>query len=135
MSLLSRAKKALSKNEAKKPASKVAVAPKAKETQAKAPAQEVSDAETHSVQLDTLLTEKSLRAQQHDTVVFRVRPSVTKHQIAAAIIEGYGVTPKSIRTARFHAKMRRRGRTVGFTSPWKKAYVKVDDVSKFTAEE
>lgn len=132
MSLLSRAKRALSTNEEKKTSTKKEAAPKEK---GEAPA-EGSDTDTErAVQLDALLTEKSLRAQEHDTVVFRVKPHMTKHQISAAIVEEYGVKPKAIRTARFQAKMRRRGRAIGFTSSWKKAYVKVDDVNKFGGEE
>lgn len=131
MSLLSRAKKALTKNEVVKAPREKAVPEKREKTQATQATSQIESA----IELGSILTEKSLRAQEHDTVVFKVRPNVTKHQIAVAISEKYNVKPKSIRTARFHSKMRRRGRTIGFTSPWKKAYVKVDDVSKFTTEE
>lgn len=81
--------------------------------------------------VETMLTEKSMHAQEKNVVVFRVHPKASKGQIATAIEAKYGVKPISVRTMRVRPKMRRRGMTIGFTKKWKKAYVQVKDVSKF----
>jgi large subunit ribosomal protein L23 len=79
------------------------------------------------VGLTPLTTEKSVAAQEHNVVAFRVRSQATKGQIALAIREKYGVSPLVIRTVTMHPKGRRRGYTSGTTSRWKKAYVTVQD--------
>lgn len=81
--------------------------------------------------LTPLVTEKGMTAQaKAQTAVFRVKDSATKHDIARAIQEQYHVQPLSIHTVTMRGKRRMRGRSVGFTSQWKKAYVKVADVQK-----
>ena len=67
-------------------------------------------------------------------MVFRVKPHVTKHQIAEAVV-AHGAKPLSIRTVQMRPKTRRRGRHFGFTNAWKKAYVKVNDISKFSSDD
>lgn len=124
MSLLTRAKKILRKQEQQE-GKKTAPEKQAEQTP-------VASELVKRIGLSTILTEKSLRVQDQKTVVFRVRPSATKGQIMTAIQQQYGVRPKSVRTARFLPKARRRGQIVGSTQPWKKAYVQVDDVTKFT---
>lgn len=78
--------------------------------------------------LTAMMTEKAVKTQLQQRVVFRVTPEATKAQIAQAVFEQYNVHPRRIRTLRFAGKRRTRGRTVGFTSRWKKAYVTVPDV-------
>lgn len=78
-----------------------------------------------------LMTEKGMYAQaQAQTAVFRVRRSATKGEIARAIHDQYNVKPIGIRTVYMRGKRRVRGRAVGMTPQWKKAYVKVEDVQK-----
>lgn len=129
MSLLSRLKKTIGQTETKPHKPKQSV----EKTVPKQATVEAMLART--IDLTVMLTEKSLRNQERNTVVFRVRPFASKIHIFAAIKEQYGVQARSIRTAHVRPKLRRRGQTGGLTPEWKKAYVKVDDVSKFTSIE
>lgn len=134
MSILSRTKKLLGQEEAKKSDSKKknaetpaknSDAPKTEELQA-------GSVMAKKIDLRVVISEKSMASQFNDSVMtFRVRPEATKGQIREAIVERYGVTPQSIRTVSGKPKARRRGATVGRTTAWKKAYAKVEDVSAF----
>ena len=75
-----------------------------------------------------IVSERSMRQQEIGVAIFRVLPSATKRDIARAVSEKYGVGVKDVRTTRYLPKKRRRGRTVGKTNAWKKAYVSVDDI-------
>lgn len=135
MSLLTRATKALKKNEdtpKKVSEKKPAVAKDAPATDTAA-STTVTMAQT--IGLTAMLTEKGMRAQEANTAVFRVKPNASKGQIYQAIFEQFGVRPLSIRTARFIGKVRRRGSQSGVTPAWKKAFVKVADVTKLAGEE
>lgn len=98
-----------------------------------APAQaapKVSDV-LKSVQLKPLMTEKSLRLSgKLQTAIFQVHVKATKREIARAIWEQYKVKPLAVRTVHMRGKIRRRAQSAGFTSDWKKAYVKVEDAQK-----
>lgn len=74
--------------------------------------------------LEPLITEKSMMRQgKVNAYAFRVEKTVTKGQVAAAVIARYGIVPTMVRTLMMHPKRRRRGVTVGKTAAWKKAYV------------
>lgn len=81
------------------------------------------------VGLFPILSEKSVRAQERNTIMFRVLPAATKHQISMAVQERYGVRVLAIRTSNMMPKVRRRGLVVGRTKHWKKAYVTVDNIN------
>ncbi|HTW88672.1 MAG TPA: 50S ribosomal protein L23 [Candidatus Binataceae bacterium] len=71
-----------------------------------------------------LVTEKgTIIAEKSNQVAFRVRPEATKDAIRETIEELFKVTVLKVRTSNFMGKERRRGRTVGRQSNWKKAYV------------
>lgn len=71
-----------------------------------------------------LVTEKgTIIAEKANQVAFRVRPEATKDAIRETVEELFKVTVLKVRTANFMGKERRRGRTVGRQSNWKKAYV------------
>lgn len=76
-----------------------------------------------------LMSEKSVRLQEQNKVAFRVPVNATKQQVAQAVRARYNVLPQAVRVLTVSPKVRRRGRTVGRTSLWKKAYVTVDDVA------
>lgn len=90
----------------------------------------VASAAAIRIGLTPLMTEKGMGVAQHQMAVFRVRQGATKGEIARAIQEQYQVKPLKIRTVYMRGKRRMRGRTVGLTTQWKKAYVKVEDVQK-----
>ncbi len=73
-----------------------------------------------------IITEKSLDAKERArTLCFRVDRRATKREIQEAVQGVFKVQVESVRTATFHGKMRRRGRTTGHQPDWKKAFVKV----------
>lgn len=85
------------------------------------------------VQLKPLMTEKGLRQSgKLQTAIFQVYVKATKREIAQAIWEQYKVKPLAVRTVHMRGKIRRRAQSAGFTSDWKKAYVKVEDVGKLS---
>ena len=73
-----------------------------------------------------IITEKGLgvKETQH-TVVFEVSAAASKTEIKEAVQQIFKVKVDAVRTANFHGKMRRRGRTFGYRLDWKKAYVKL----------
>jgi len=130
MSLLTLSKKILGKNEKSAPVKKKKVSAAA--TTAKKSKQTV-DAHaltTGRLGLVELVSEKGIKQQLQNTMVFTVLPHVTKTQIAAAISSRFGVKVKSVRTSLAHPKTRRRGNTEGKTKLLKKAYVTVDNVQQ-----
>jgi large subunit ribosomal protein L23 len=73
-----------------------------------------------------IITEKGLgvKETQH-TVVFEVAAGATKTEIKEAVQTVFKVKVDAVRTANFHGKMRRRGKSEGYRKDWKKAYVKL----------
>jgi large subunit ribosomal protein L23 len=78
-----------------------------------------------------IITEKGLgvKETQH-TLVFEVEPAATKTQIKEAVQQIFKVKVEAVRTAIFHGKFRRRGRSEGHRRDWKKAYVRLADGEK-----
>jgi large subunit ribosomal protein L23 len=73
-----------------------------------------------------IITEKGLDVKERArTLCFRVDHHATKSEIKAAVQQAFKVKVESVHTALYHGKIRRRGRTFGFRSDWKKAYVKL----------
>jgi len=73
-----------------------------------------------------IITEKGVAAKdERRTLCFEVAPRATKTEVKEAVQKLFKVKVESVRTANFRGKMRRRGRTIGFRSDWKKAYVKL----------
>jgi large subunit ribosomal protein L23 len=73
-----------------------------------------------------VITEKSMDAKElARTLCFKVDPRATKREIQEAVQVVFKVKVESVRTATYHGKVRRRGRTSGRRPDWKKAFVKV----------
>ncbi|MBI2818201.1 MAG: 50S ribosomal protein L23 [Acidobacteria bacterium] len=73
-----------------------------------------------------IITEKGLTAKdERRTLCFEVHPNASKTEVKEAVQKLFKVQVESVRTANFFGKLRRRGRTSGFRSDWKKAYVKL----------
>ena len=130
MSLLTLSKKILGKDtkatsvKKKKVSAAVSTAKKAKLTV------DAHALTTGRIGMVELVSEKGIKQQIHNTMVFTVLPHVTKTQIAAAISSRFGVKVKSVRTSLSHPKTRRRGNSEGKTNLVKKAYVTVDNVQQ-----
>jgi large subunit ribosomal protein L23 len=78
-----------------------------------------------------IITEKGLgvKETQH-TVVFEVAKDATKTEIKEAVQRVFKVKVDHVRTAIFHGKFRRRGRSEGHRPDWKKAYVRLAEKEK-----
>jgi large subunit ribosomal protein L23 len=78
-----------------------------------------------------IITEKGMgvKETQH-TVVFEVAIGATKTEIKEAVQQIFKVKVDAVRTAIYHGKFRRRGRSEGHRRDWKKAYVKLDADAK-----
>jgi large subunit ribosomal protein L23 len=73
-----------------------------------------------------VVTEKTSLAQQMSNVVcFRVLPSATKLVIKKAVESLFSVAVESVNVVAVKGKLKRRGKTVGRTKSWKKAYVRL----------
>lgn len=73
-----------------------------------------------------IITEKGLGVKETQrTVVFEVAADATKTEIRQAVQRIFKVKVDHVRTAIYHGKLRRQGRSEGFRSDWKKAYVRL----------
>ncbi|HNY77230.1 MAG: 50S ribosomal protein L23 [Sedimentisphaerales bacterium] len=71
-----------------------------------------------------LVTEQGIHfANAKGAYAFEVNRKANKTQVKNAVEKIYGVKVDKVRTANRKGKQRRRGRTVGVTSSWKKAIV------------
>lgn len=73
-----------------------------------------------------IITEKGLGVKETQlTAVFEVARDATKTQIKEAVQTAFNVKVADVRTAIYHGKLRRRGKSEGRRRDWKKAYVKL----------
>lgn len=78
-----------------------------------------------------LITEKgTVVGEKANQVVFRVRPEASKDLIRETVEDMFKVTVLKVRTSNFLGKERRRGRSAGRRSDWKKAYVTLKEGDK-----
>ncbi|MEK7125660.1 MAG: 50S ribosomal protein L23 [Patescibacteria group bacterium] len=80
--------------------------------------------------LQPLVSEKTAHMGSQDTYAFVVGFKVNKVEIAKAFQAMFGVKPMAIRIAIVPEKRKRRGRTFGVRSSWKKAFIRVPKGSK-----
>ncbi|HEV2306511.1 MAG TPA: 50S ribosomal protein L23 [Candidatus Acidoferrales bacterium] len=73
-----------------------------------------------------IITEKGLGVKEtQQTAVFEVARNASKTQIKEAVQMAFNVKVAEVRTAIYHGKTPRRGRSEGQRPDWKKAYVKL----------
>ena len=73
-----------------------------------------------------IITEKGMAVKEtQHTVVFEVAREATKTEIKEAVQQIFKVKVAAVRTAIYHGKFRRRGRSEGHRRDWEKAYVKL----------
>jgi large subunit ribosomal protein L23 len=78
----------------------------------------------YSVIIRPLITEQGMHlANAKGAYSFQVNQVATKPQIKSAVEKIYGVKVERVHTANRKGKQRRKGRTMGMTSSWKKAVV------------
>ena len=82
----------------------------------------------YSVLQGPCLTEKAALLQEEDgKVVFKVHPKANKIEVKNAVELMFDVKVKNVKTVSMRGKKKRVGKTVGFTSDWKKAYVTLSE--------
>ena len=78
-----------------------------------------------------VITEKSMAGVATEKkYTFKVAKKATKIQIAQAVEEIFGVKVAKVNTVSVRGRLRRQGRTQGYTPSWKKAYVSLTEDSK-----
>ena len=80
--------------------------------------------------ISPVLTEKSNDGINAKRYVFYVDPRADKTQIKAAVEQQFDVEVERINVINVRGKLKRQGRTQGYTSKRKKAYVTLTDSSK-----
>ena len=83
-----------------------------------------------------IVTEKSARAEQTNTYVFKVVKDATKQEIKQAVETIFSVDVGAVRTLNVLGKKRRSALGSGCRSDWKKAYVTLAEGEKidFTSQ-
>ena len=76
-----------------------------------------------------VITEKSNSLASNNVYVFKVDKNANKTQIKQVIESKFKVKVESVNTVNTNAKKRRVGRYTGYTSSYKKAYVKLKEGS------
>lgn len=80
--------------------------------------------------LAPIITEASMQNLQLKKYTFKVAKNAGKVQIANAVEELFGVKVSKVNTMNVRGKMRRQGRTAGYTASSKKAIVTLTAGSK-----
>ena len=84
----------------------------------------------YDIILKPILSEKSYADISNKKYTFKVAKSANKVEIKKAIEDIFGVKVKSVNTANIDGKLKRQGKTQGYTSDYKKAYVTLTEDSK-----
>ena len=77
-----------------------------------------------------VLTEKSYAGVPAKVYTFEVAKSANKVEIKKAVEEVFGVKVEKVTTVTVKGKLKRQGRTQGYTPDWKKATVTLSKDSK-----
>lgn len=86
--------------------------------------------ENENIIVKQIITEKASMARMESVYVFRVLSAATKIDIQRAVENLFGVKVLDVNTAKVRGKTRRIGKSLGKTSSWKKAYVKLKSGQK-----
>ncbi len=76
-----------------------------------------------------VITEKSNNLSSNNVYVFKVDKKANKTEIKQVIENKWNVKVESVNTTNTQAKRRRVGKYTGYTTPYKKAYVKLKEGS------
>lgn len=77
-----------------------------------------------------IITEKSMMGATEKKYTFEVAKKAGKIEIAKAVEELFNVKVAKVNTVNVRGKLRRQGRSQGYTRAWKKAYVTLTQDSK-----
>ena len=84
----------------------------------------------HDIIIKPLLTEKSYAGNQSKKYTFVVAKGANKTEIKLAVEKLFDVQVESVNTANVRGKLKRMGRSEGYTSSYKKAIVQLKADSK-----
>ncbi len=85
---------------------------------------------SYDILIRPVLTEKSYATIPAKTYTFEVHKDANKVQIKNAVEEIFGVKVEHVTTSTVKGKLRRQGRTQGYTPTWKKATIRLTADSK-----
>lgn len=84
----------------------------------------------HDIIIRPLITEEATSAWEEKVYTFEVARKANKIEIRKAVEAIFGVQVKSVRTSHVRGKLRRQGKSQGYTRSWKKARVALTEESK-----
>lgn len=87
----------------------------------------------YDIIIKPILSEKCYAGIPQKKYAFVVDKRADKTQIKAAVEEIFSVTVKKVNVINVRSKYKRQGKTEGYTSSYKKAYVQLDEKSKAIA--
>jgi len=86
----------------------------------------------HDIIRRPLITEKATDLQQQDKYVFEIARSANKVQVKGAVEKVFNVHVVDVNMITVPGKMKRRGRRMAPTAPWKKAVVQLKPGERIT---
>ena len=84
----------------------------------------------YDIIIKPILTEKAYADIANKKYTFLVAKNTNKVEVRQAVEEIFGVKVESVNIANINGKLKRQGRTQGYTSDYKKAYVQLKKDSK-----
>lgn len=84
----------------------------------------------HDVIIKPIITEESLAGIQDKKYTFKVAKDSNKIEIANAAVQLFGVKVKKVNTINCNGRLKRQGRSQGYTPDWKKAIITLTEDSK-----
>jgi large subunit ribosomal protein L23 len=85
---------------------------------------------SYDIIIRPIVTENSMLQTSDRKYTFEVLKEANKTQIKKAVEEVFGVKVENVNTLNVKGKLKRQGRTQGYTRSWKKAIVKLTADSK-----
>jgi large subunit ribosomal protein L23 len=91
----------------------------------------MADLKYYDVIIKPIVTEKSMSEMSEKKYAFYVHPDATKIQVRQAVEKMFeGVKVKRVNTMNVKGKLKRRGRTSGYTAAKKKALIQLTEASR-----
>ncbi len=84
----------------------------------------------HDIIIRPIITEKSMMGIAEKKYTFEVAKTATKIDVANAVEAAFKVKVAKVNTVSVRGRLKRQGRTQGYTKSWKKAIVTLTEDSK-----
>ncbi|PKM90545.1 MAG: 50S ribosomal protein L23 [Firmicutes bacterium HGW-Firmicutes-12] len=79
----------------------------------------------HDILIKPVITERSTGLMEENKYTFEVDPKANKIEIKHAVEKVFKVNVITVTTMSVHGKLKRQGKTKGYTQNWKKAIVTI----------